>query len=96
MDDFASDVRCFLGILSPMDLSEDVNGRCSNLCSSDEVSSPEIQGEARSCVTVREVRKDYNTGSIEHFASTPRCLPCGKIVRVADSVLCRILLGHCL
>lgn len=84
MDDIVSEDRCFLGILTPSEASP-----VSNAMSS----SPGSQDEERADVEVQEERDGSSSASKEPSASLSYLIPSGKVVRVNDYLLCRILLG---
>lgn len=72
--------RCFLGILIPIALKQNANKVVSSLASQDEV---------RADVAVQEEIGVSTTK--DPSLSTPH-IPCGKVIRVDDNLLCRILL----
>lgn len=84
MDDIVSEDRCFLGILTPSAVSQDSNA----------VSSPPgSQDEVRDDVQVQEERERSSSASTKLPPSTSYLIPRGRVVRVDDNLLCRILLG---
>ena len=83
MDDIVYEKQCFLGILIPIALKQNADEVVSSLASQDEV---------RADAAVQEER-EVNSTMKDPSSSTLYRIPCGKVIRVDDNVLCRILLG---